>query len=117
MLNIICRCNCEHKRCGNNCSLLDPCLEIRIKENKYSDITSDHINGDTIDNGIYNDHLNHSLEYREIIGPCENGGICQPRCTTVQDYVCECINGWGGKNCSNPVNNFHFKYNSSFYIL
>ena len=34
--------------------------------------------------------------------PCENGGTCTE---WVNDYTCDCIEGWQGENCEIPGNN------------
>lgn len=36
-------------------------------------------------------------------GPCEHGGVCEQRCAARTDYVCHCVDGWGGHNCSQQL--------------
>lgn len=36
-------------------------------------------------------------------GPCLHGAPCEQRCSSHTDYICHCVDGWGGKNCSQQV--------------
>ncbi|CAB3258975.1 unnamed protein product [Arctia plantaginis] len=36
-------------------------------------------------------------------GPCLHGAKCEQRCAATTDYICYCVDGWGGKNCSQQV--------------
>lgn len=37
---------------------------------------------------------------------CQNEGVCIEMCTDVADYVCNCTEGYGGKNCTQFVSSF-----------
>lgn len=40
---------------------------------------------------------------QENESPCTNGGLCIETCTIYPDYRCQCMDGFGGKNCTEQV--------------
>ena len=52
---------------------------------------------------IIKSEIFHSLDIDDCNqNPCENGGTCTDG---VNDYTCDCIEGWQGVNCEIPGNN------------
>ena len=45
--------------------------------------------------------------------PCRNGGSCVPLFTYPGSYLCNCLNGYSGKDCSEMNNNNHNDSSSS----
>lgn len=37
---------------------------------------------------------------------CANGGVCIEKCVEYSDYMCNCTEGYAGKNCSEIVSSF-----------
>ncbi|GBP77408.1 Protein crumbs [Eumeta japonica] len=73
----LCRCQCSPGFCGNECALPDPC---------YQELATGEDGAGT-----------------NTTGPCLHGGVCEQRCSEHVDYICHCVNGWGGTNCSYQV--------------
>ncbi|KAJ2946776.1 hypothetical protein O0L34_g12840 [Tuta absoluta] len=72
-------CECTTNFCGLECALLDPCLQ---------PAASAAPDGGAAGNAT---------------GPCLNNGVCEQRCGALPDYICKCVDGWGGKNCSQQI--------------
>ncbi|OWR48962.1 crumbs [Danaus plexippus plexippus] len=71
-------CECPEGFCGDGCVLPDPCVRWEAATER----------GEEGDGGP---------------GPCLHGGRCEQRCGSEVDYMCHCVDGWGGKNCSRRV--------------
>ncbi|KAM3956609.1 LOW QUALITY PROTEIN: cell polarity complex component crumbs [Aphomia sociella] len=75
-------CQCSPRFCGHECALLDPCYELMEVED-----------GEAAAGEAGEPPANRT-------GPCQHGGRCEQRCAARTDYICHCIDGWSGKNCS-----------------
>ncbi|KAJ0180839.1 hypothetical protein K1T71_002924 [Dendrolimus kikuchii] len=81
-------CLCTPGFCGNECALLDPCFEAPAPAQAVASAGADGAGAAGAGNAT---------------GPCLNGATCEQRCAQHTDYVCHCINGWGGKNCTQQI--------------
>lgn len=81
---MLCRCLCTPGFCGIECALQDPCMQ----PGGAGAGAGEGPDGASAGNST---------------GPCLHGGACEQRCAALTDYVCHCIDGWGGKNCSQQV--------------
>lgn len=56
---------------------------------------------------------------QENESPCLNNGLCIETCSTYSDYMCQCVDGFAGKNCSELVNsaNEYFWQSKSYQFF
>ncbi|CAG5034770.1 unnamed protein product [Parnassius apollo] len=80
-------CECSPGYCGDECKLPDPCYEVVVRD-------------DGTDAADVADPDLPQSNATEPSGPCQNGARCEQRCSSRVDYVCHCVDGWAGKNCT-----------------
>ncbi|RVE48444.1 hypothetical protein evm_006880 [Chilo suppressalis] len=79
------KCVCAAGFCGLECAVRDPCFD-------PAPVSEDPGSGEEAGPG--------QGAASGTLGPCQHGGTCEQRCTTDSAYICHCIDGWGGQNCT-----------------